>query len=139
MKELQEEGYYVVYLDESYINTNYSPKRLIQDLNINTAKQAKDQNLTTGLTRLSGKGERLILIGAGGSDGWANYEIIQRSKNKQSNMDYHQDMDSQIFEEFLHATLKILTDRYNKIVILLDNTSYHNAMSNNVPRSNWTL
>ena len=54
-------------------------------------------------------------------------------------MDYHQDMDSQIFEEFLHATLKILTDRYNKIVILLDNTSYHNAMSNNVPRSNWTL
>ena len=88
---------------------------------------------------MSEKGERLIFIGAGGSDGWANYEIIQHSKNKQSNMDYHNDMDSHKFEQFLHDTCKILTEKYDKIAIVLGNANYHNTMHDDVPCSNWTL
>ena len=91
LKESAAQGYYVCYLDESYINTNYAPNRMIQDLNVNTSQQAKDQKVTTGLPRFSGKGERLIIIGAGGSDGWTHYEIILRLKNKQNSLDYKKD------------------------------------------------
>ena len=41
--------------------------------------QAKDKGLTPGLRRVSGKGERLILIGVGGKDGWLKYDVIMRS------------------------------------------------------------
>ena len=40
--------------------------------------QCKDQNKSTGLPRPTGKGERLLLIGCGGPDGWLYYEVIKR-------------------------------------------------------------
>ena len=52
---------------------------MIQDLEIHTNQQAVDRNLTTGLTHVSGKGDRIMLIGAGGKDGWVNYDIIERT------------------------------------------------------------
>ena len=55
-------------------------------------------------------------------------------------MDYHQDMDSEKFELFLHETCKRLVEKYDKIALVMDNASYHTTMRDDVPRrSGWTL
>ena len=44
--------------------------------------KAKKRKLSPGLKRVSGKGERLILIGVGGKDGWLKWDVIMRSVRK---------------------------------------------------------
>ena len=44
--DLEEEGYYLVFLDESYINVGHSPKKQWHDTTIHTAQEAKDKDLT---------------------------------------------------------------------------------------------
>ena len=47
-----------------------------------------------GIKRRSGKGERCIVVGIGGPDGWVEdgWEVYKRSKNTGNSMEYKDDM-----------------------------------------------
>ena len=62
-ERLEGEGWYLVFLDESYINVGHSPKKHWHDTTVHTAKEALEKGLSTGTIRPPGRGERLILIG----------------------------------------------------------------------------
>ena len=59
--------------------------------------QATEQGLSTGIKRRSGKGERVIVVGGGGPDGWVHSEVIKRGKTKKNSMNYKDDM-STVFQ-----------------------------------------
>ena len=42
--------------------------------------QAQQQGLSTGIKRVSGKGDRLLVIGCGGASGWIDWKVWKRSK-----------------------------------------------------------
>ena len=44
--------------------------------------KARELGLTTGSKRMAGKGERILLVGAGGAEGWEECEVIKMSKQK---------------------------------------------------------
>ena len=62
-EKLEGEGWYLVFLDESYINVGHSPKKHWHDTTVHTAKEALEKGLSTGTIKPPGRGERLILIG----------------------------------------------------------------------------
>ena len=57
--------------------------------------QAEEQNLSLGLKRMSGKGERIIILGCGGRDGWVYYEVYKRTKKVVNSMEYKNDVSKQ--------------------------------------------
>ena len=76
IKKLLSEGYYLLFFDESYVNVHYCRKKNWQDTTVLTTQQARDRGLTTGVLKPPSRGERLILIGAGGSDGWEYWQTL---------------------------------------------------------------
>ena len=79
-------------------------------LKIFTIIQASDRDLSTGLKRKSGKGERCIVWGIGGSSGWLDWEVIMRGKAAGNSMNYKDDMSMSmltvwIFQEFSNAQI----------------------------------
>ena len=58
-EEYKAEGRKIVYMDESWVNKNITPKIVWNDGTLDTIKNVP-----------SGKGQRWILIGAGSEDGW---------------------------------------------------------------------
>ena len=41
---------------------------------------------------MSGKGERIIILGCGGRDGWVYYEVYKRTKKVVNSMEYKNDV-----------------------------------------------
>lgn len=101
---------------------------------------------------MAGKGERILLVGAGGAEGWEECEVIKMSKQKgnynfysqqllmkattflnlwfsENKMEYKDDlkntMNAQKWEKFLHKTLKKVKKRHKKVAVIMDNASYH--------------
>ena len=44
--------------------------------------QAKSEGLSTGHKRVAGKGDRLLVIGIGGPNGWVDWQVWKRAPNK---------------------------------------------------------
>ena len=59
---------------------------------IHHSLKAQERNLSTGLKRLSGKGERIIILGCGGRKGWVYYEVYKRTKKVVNSMEYKNDV-----------------------------------------------
>ena len=146
------EGYYLIFEDESFVTVCHSPKKKWHDTTVQTAKQAKDQGLSTGNIKPPGRGERLILIGAGGIDGWEGKDVILRSEGTGNDIEYKNDlkkekakgkgkinMDSSRFEQFVHKIAKRVTKRHKKVAWVMDNASYHNQYREDIPRSGWSV
>ena len=70
----------------------------------------------------SGKGQRLIILHAGSTDGWV--PLVFRSKTKSS--DYHDEMNSLHFLEWFEKTL--IPNLAPNSLIILDNVKYHNIV-----------
>ena len=112
------EGRNIVYLDESYLNVNHSPARVLTDTTIKSAQDAADRGLSTGIPIKAGKGSRLIIIGMGGKDGWVegSQEIWKRTAKKGViSADYHSDIDGPGFIEWLEEQLAKLPK--NSVVV----------------------
>ena len=85
--------------------------------------------------RPSGKGSRLIILGAGGRNGWVpNTTLIFRSKKDTG--DYHDEMTAEHFEEWFAS--KLLPNVQPNSLIVMDNASYHSRRSQPVPVKSWT-
>ena len=88
-----------------------------------------------GIKRPPGKGARLIILGAGGENGWIpNTTLIFRSKKNTG--DYHDEMTADHFEEWFGT--KLLPNVPPNSLIVMDNASYHSRRSDPVPVKSWT-
>ena len=78
----------------------------------------------------SGKGQRLIVVHAGGAEGWVpGADLVFRSKTNSA--DYHDEMNSEHFMEWF--TEQLLPNIPDKTVIILDNATYHNKQKDKPP------
>ncbi|KAL4708513.1 hypothetical protein ACJJTC_014121 [Scirpophaga incertulas] len=86
------------------VHISHTKSKVWQDFSIETARQAYQRGLSTGLKGPSGKGKRLIILHIGNEDGFVeNGHLIFESKRGDG--DYHQEMNSKIFEEWFFAKI----------------------------------
>ena len=80
----------------------------------------------------SGKRQRLIILHAGGVDGWVEgADLVFRSKTNST--DYHDEMNSKHYMEWMAQQL--LPRLEEPTVIILDNASYQNKQKDKPPTS----
>ncbi len=104
-----------VYLDESYVNKNHS--------NDFTWYLEDDGPL---VQKPTDKGDRLVIIHAITRYGWVpNAKIIFKSSRKTG--DYHGQMNYDIFSKWFEE--KLLPNIPDGSLIIMDNASYHNVLS----------
>ena len=70
-------GRKIVHLDESYVNVNLRPSKILHDTTIKSHDDIKE-GLTSGIPRPAGVGQRLIIIGVGNEDGWVVEPLIYK-------------------------------------------------------------
>jgi len=104
-----------VYLDESYINKNHS----------NDFVWYFDDD-GPWIQKPTGKGERLIIINAITKDGWVP-EAKLTFKSTRKTGDYHGQMNQEMFTKWFRD--KLLPNIPESSLIIMDNASYHNALS----------
>ena len=86
-----------------------------------------------GIRKPSGKGTRLIILHAGSENGWIDgADLVFQSKKATG--DYHDEMNSDNFEEWFHD--KLLCNVPCNSLIVMDNASYHSRRIEKVPTSN---
>jgi transposase len=79
------------------------------------------------LKSVPSKGKRIIILHAGGTDGWASNALLLSAKNIQNcSADYHSDMNSTLFETWFQQQL--LPHLPPNSVIVMDNARYHSKL-----------
>lgn len=106
-----------VYLDESYVNKNHS----------NDYIWYSDDD-GPWVQKPTGKGERLIIMNAITQKGWVpNAKLVFKSTKKTG--DYHGQMNYDLFAKWFKE--RLLPNIPNNSLIIMDNASYHNVLSEN--------
>ena len=119
------EGRPVVYLDEAWANARDSVEKMwVED------SPAVSGGTIGGVRKPSGKGNRLIILHAGGENGWVNSaDLVFQSKKATG--DYHDDMTVAHFEEWFHNSF--LPNLQSNSLIVMDNAPYHSRKLEPVP------
>lgn len=112
----------IIYLDETWINTSHS-----------NSKCWVDSKGVGGFPTPLGKGKRLIIVHAGSSEGFVK-EAKLSFVAKSDTGDYHNEMNSKHFEEWMLN--KVFPNIPPNSVIIMDNASYHSVKSEKIPTSN---
>ena len=113
-----------MYLDETWVNSHDGKGKLWVE------KDPTAGGTKGGVRKPSGKGSHLIILHAGGEKGWINgVELVFTSKKSTS--DYHDEMNSENFEEWFHDTL--LPKLEPNSIIVMDNASYHSRYLQKIP------
>ncbi|VEN73178.1 transposase [Candidatus Desulfarcum epimagneticum] len=108
-----------VYLDESYVNKNHSNNFIWY--------YGEDG---PWVQKPTGKGERLIIINAITKAGWVpGSKLVFKSTRKTG--DYHGQMNWELFKKWFIEML--LPNIPKKSLIIMDNASYHNILSEHSP------
>ncbi|XP_050312224.1 uncharacterized protein LOC126747544 [Anthonomus grandis grandis] len=108
----KEEGRNIVYTDESYIHSSH------------TKDKGWFDESRHGIRKLISKGQRLIILHAGGRNGFVNNGLlIFRSGSKSG--DYHDDMNHHNFMKW--AENQLIPNLLPNSVLVLDNAAYHNV------------
>lgn len=120
MRKIKNEDKNIVYLDETWINQNYTVSKCWTD----GASQKP-----TGLQVPTGKGSRLIIVHAGTKHGFVpGAAHVFQAKN---DGDYHQQMNAETFEDWF--VTKLLPNIPPSSAIVLDNASYHSRKIHKPP------
>lgn len=111
----------IIYIDETYLHGGHTQSKSWSD------------NSSEGLFSNISKGQRLIMLHAGGEMGFLpNTLVIFKSGTKSG--DYHDEMNSQNYETWLKD--KLMPNLPQNSVIVIDNAPYHNVQENRAPTSN---
>ena len=117
IKARREEGYDIVYLDESWVNAHHTFEK---------EWQSKDGTLKRNIP--SSKGQRMILVNAGSKEsGLLNEAGLVFQSKTTDGRDYHKEMNWIIFQNWMENKLLPLLDRPSCLV--MDNASYHNVVA----------
>lgn len=111
------------FLDETWLNQNESKE-----------KGWTDDTVKCTLASPLGKGKRLIICHAGSSRGWIKAPPLIFQSKKTG--DYHEDMNSSVFEKWFFSTLLPVLPRGATIV--MDNAPYHSRIKEKAPTSSST-
>ena len=94
-----------------------------------------DKDGSGGWKRPGGKGERLIILHAGSTQGWIpNCQLVFKSKTHSS--DYHDEMNIAHFMEWFEKQL--IPNIPPRSLIILDNAKYHNGVIEKIPTKSST-
>ena len=117
IREYRNQGYEIFYLDESYINAHHTFEKEWQ-----SHDGAIKRNVPTG------KGKRLIIAHCGSREKGLieDGELIFESKSNDEHGDYHKDMNSSEFNNWV--TSKVVPKFTKKSCLVMDNASYHNIL-----------
>ena len=108
-----------IYLDESYVNKNHS-----NDFIWYSGEDGP------WVQKPTGKGERLIIMNAVTESGWVSgAKLVFKSTRKTG--DYHGQMNWELFKKWFSEML--LTNIPKSSIIIMDNASYHNTLSDHSP------
>ncbi len=108
-----------VYLDESYVNKNHS-----NDFIWYSGEDGP------WVQKPTGKGERLIIMNAVTKSGWVSgAKLVFKSTRKTG--DYHGQMNWELFKKWFSEML--LPNIPKSSIIIMDNASYHNTLSDHSP------
>jgi transposase len=111
----------IIFLDETYLHSGHT-----------SSKNWTDES-TKGLFPNISKGQRLIMVHAGGDMGFIpNCLLIFKSGTKTG--DYHSEMNAQNYGKWLEE--KLIPNIPANSVIVTDNAPYHNVQLNPAPTSN---
>jgi hypothetical protein len=101
-------------------NAGHTVKRVWTDMSVTSARYRFIHELSTGLKNPSGKGKRLTVLHIRSEDGFVeNGSLIFESRKTG---DYHEEMNSTVFEEWFKRVLPTLEENS---AIVMDNASYH--------------
>lgn len=126
IKQYRVENRPIIYLDETWFDTHDTSRKGWNDFSKKCQTKAP-----------SNKGKRVTIIHAGSENGFVPNCLLLSAKNVgDSSLDYHQDTDAPLFEDwFEHRLLKNIP---KNSVIVMDNASYHSRQVKNFPSSNST-
>jgi hypothetical protein len=123
-RQLDNSNRTLVYLDETFINKNYSGSDLSWYCDDWDAEQDIDKSYGPYINKPSGKGERLIILNAVTNKGWVDgAQLVFKAKSNSG--DYHGSMDEHNFTKWF--TGQLLPNIPDNAVIIMDNASYHNT------------
>lgn len=112
----------IVFLDETWINAGHT-----------VTKSWTDETLMSSRKEPTGKGERLIIVHAGTTQGFVlNAQLIFKSKQQG---DYHQEMNSITFKKWFQNLLENISPGS---IIVMDNAPYHSTQINRPPSQSST-
>ncbi|RZF32437.1 hypothetical protein LSTR_LSTR001901 [Laodelphax striatellus] len=123
LREFRAENRPIVYTDESYIDSAHV-----------SGKGWFDDSLSGVAAQIS-KGERLIILHAGGEMGFIPNCLTMWKASKKTG-DYHDNVNSDIYVRWLNE--KLLPNLPPRSVVVIDNASYHNKQIDKCPTSNST-
>lgn len=121
IKKYRNEGRSIIYMDETYIHSSH------------TSSYGWSDDTIQGLLSPISKGKRLIIVHAGGEQGFVPNAYI-RFKSHQTTGDYHSDMNYANYEKWLKE--RLIPNLPQNSVIVIDNAPYHNTQVNRPPNSN---
>lgn len=120
MAQFRREQRNIIYLDETYVHTNYSTVKAWQD------------SSSHGFHPNIGRGTRFIVVHAGSKDGFVQNAFLC-FKSGTTVDDYHGEMNATNFTTWVQQQL--LPNLPENCVIVVDNASYHNVYDNPPPRA----
>lgn len=111
----------IYYLDETWFDTHDTIKKGWQD---SSSKCALDVPAS--------RGKRISILHCGSKNGWVPNALLLSAKNiKDCSLDYHQDMTSELFENWMKNSL--LPNIPQGSVVVYDNASYHSSLAEKIP------
>ncbi|CAG2201497.1 unnamed protein product [Mytilus edulis] len=136
IRKFRQQGRHIVYLDETWLNTNHVVKGDWLDVPSTSMSVFEPHCKGTHRKVPSGKGTRLIILDVGSSQQGLipGCGLIFESKTNSS--DYHDEMNKEHFTEWFRDTL--LPKLPPRSVIIMDNAPYHSHLDpdSRVPNTN---
>jgi transposase len=123
-RELNKSNRELVYLDETFINKNYSGSDTSWYCGDWQENPKLDKSFGPYINKPSGKGERFIILNAITKKGWVDGAKLVFQAKKCSG-DYHGSMDENNFTKWF--TAQLLPNIADNAVIIMDNAPYHNV------------
>jgi transposase len=124
----------IVYLDETFINKNYSGPDTSWFCEDWQEDESLDKFHGPHINKPAGKGDRFIILKAMTADGWVEGSKLIFKANSVTG-DYHGSMDIENFTKWF--TKQLLPNIQDNAVIIMDNASYHNTLKDDgVPSLN---
>ncbi|XP_060808779.1 uncharacterized protein LOC132903764 [Amyelois transitella] len=120
IKQYREAGKSIIYTDESYIDSSHISHHSWTD------------DPTKGIKKPLSKGSRLVIIHAGGEDGFVPNALLTFKAGTKSG-DYHDNMNYENYERWLRT--KLVPNLPPNSVVVVDNASYHNKQFDAAPTS----
>lgn len=123
IKKYREQNRPIVYVDETYILSSHVQGKSWSD------------DSCHGMLKQVSKGERLIIVHAGGEMGFIPHALLMWKASKTTG-DYHHNMNKANYQKWLKEIL--IPNLPANSVIVLDNASYHNVQIDKAPNNGST-